>query len=305
MVCFQRLGNELTLHLFLNKKTPRYLVTNYRPISLLCITSKIFERCVFNHCYNHLSQFLSEFQNGFLKGRSTETQLLETYHYILHSLANGKEVDVLYLDLSKAFDKVDHSLLLAKLKGYGISALLLKCFRSYLADRSQRVVLDVYSDWLLVASGVPQDSILGTLLFLLFVNNMPDYVCSDSKLALFADDSKLYRTLESSRSQSLLQQDLDGLYKWSLDSNMTFNVSKCKALHISKKKSPSVYLPYRLGNDNLKCAFLITDLGISISCDLQWKYHIRKMIAGANRKLGPGPPREFAGPGAKFYSGPL
>ena len=115
---------------------------------------------------------------------------------------------------------------------------------------------------------------------------MPDYVCSDSKLALFAHDSKLYRTLESPRSQSLLQQDLDGLYKWNLDSNMTFNVSKCKALHVSKKKSPSVYLPYRLSNDNLECAFLITDLGIGISCDLQWKYHIGKMIAEANRKLG-------------------
>ena len=206
---------------------------------------------------------------------------------ILHSLAKGKEVDVLYLDLSKAFDKVDHLLLLAKLKGYGISAFLLKWFRSYLADGAERVVLEgVYSDWLPVTSGVPQGSILGPLLFPVFVNNMPDYVCSDSKLAIFADDSKLYRTLESPRSQSLLQQDLDGLYKWNLDSNMTFNVSKCKALHVSKKKSPSVYLPYRLSNDNLECAFLITDLGISISCDLQWKYHIGKMIAGANRKLG-------------------
>ena len=105
------------------------LPSNYRPISLLCITSKIFEQCVFNHCYNHLSQFLSESQHGFVKGRSTETQLLETYHYILHFLAKGKEVDVLYLDLSKAFDKVDHLLLLAKLKGYGISALLRKWFR--------------------------------------------------------------------------------------------------------------------------------------------------------------------------------
>ena len=151
----------------------------------------------------------------------------------------------------------------------------LKWFRSYLADGPQRVVLEgVYSNWLPVTSGVPQGSILGPLLFLVFVNNMPDYVCSDSKLALFADHSKLYRILESPRSQSLLQQDLDGLYRWSLDSNMTFNVSKCKALHMSKKKSPSVYLPYRLGSDNLECASLITDLGISISCDLQWKYHI-------------------------------
>ena len=115
---------------------------------------------------------------------------------------------------------------------------------------------------------------------------MSDHVCSDWKLALFVDDSKLYRTLESSRSQSLLQQDLDGLYRWSLDSNMTLNVSKCKTLHISKKKSPSAYLPYRLGSDNLECASLNTDLGISISCDLQRKYHIGKMIAGANRKLG-------------------
>ena len=191
-MCFQRLGNELKLPIF-EQEDPS-LPSNYRPISLLCITSKIFERCVFNHCYNHLSQFLSESQHGFLKGRSIETQLLETYHYILHSLAKGKEVDVLYLDLSKAFDKVDHSLLLAKLKGYGISAPLLKRFRSYLADRSQRVVLEgVYSDWLPVTlPGAPQGSILGPLLFLVFVNNMPDYVCSDSKLALFADDSNYF-----------------------------------------------------------------------------------------------------------------
>ena len=111
------------------------LVQNYRPISLLCTVSKVLERCVFNHCYPHLIQFIYHLQHGFLKGRSTETQLLEVYHDILASLACGKEIDAIYLELLKAFDRVSHNLLIAKLERYGICGPLLHWFRSYLSGR--------------------------------------------------------------------------------------------------------------------------------------------------------------------------
>lgn len=150
------------------------------------------ERCVFNHCYPHLSPFLHQLQHGFQPGKSTETQLLEVYHDILDKLANGQEVDVIHLDLSKAFDKVPHRLLLSKLQLLGISGPVLLWFSSYLSDRYQRVVDDGISpDWLPVTSGVPQGSILGPLLFLVFINDMSCSITHESKLGLFADDSKL------------------------------------------------------------------------------------------------------------------
>ena len=119
------------------KKDDPTITSNYRPISLLCVISKVLERCVFNHCYHHLSPSFYQFQHGFLKGKSTTTQLLEVYHDILDSVASGNEVDVIYLDLSKAFDKVPHNLLLLKLKHYGINGSLLSWFGSYLTDRYQ------------------------------------------------------------------------------------------------------------------------------------------------------------------------
>ena len=125
--------------------------------------------------YLHLPYHL---QHGFLRKRSTVMQLLEVYHNILNSVASGKEVDIIYLDLSKAFDKVSHNLLLLKLNNYGISGPLLSWFlRNYLTDRYQRVVLDgVYSKWFPITSGVPQVSILGPLLFLVYVNDVPNYI---------------------------------------------------------------------------------------------------------------------------------
>ena len=128
-------------------------------------------------------------------------------------VAGGQEVDVIHLDLSKPFDKVPHDLLLTKLHRHGISGTALRWFASYLSNRQQRVVLEgAFSDWLPVTSEVPQGSILGPLLFLVFANEMPSYVQHGSSLALFADDSKLYRPIDSVSSPALLQSDLDGLH---------------------------------------------------------------------------------------------
>ena len=180
-------------------------------------------------------------QHGFQKGKATITKLLQVYHNILDSvLASGKETDVVYLDLTKAFDKVPHQMLLPKLKCYGIPGPLLEWFRSYLTNRSQRVAVEgTFSTWLPVTSGVPQGSILGPLMFLVYINDLPDYPQNDSQIALFADDSKLYRTIDSPNTSYLLQQDLDCLHKWCHDWAMSFNVSKCKVMHISRTQEVS------------------------------------------------------------------
>ena len=269
------------------KKDDPTLVCNYRPISLLCILSKVMERCVFNHCYHHLSPFLYHLQHGFLRERSTVTQLLEVYHNILNSVASGKEVDIIYLDLSKAFDKVSHNLLLLKLNNYGISGPLLSWFRNYLTDRHQRVVLDgVYSKWLPITSGVPQGSILGPLLFLVYVNDVPNYIRFQSTIALFADDTKLYKSIDFPGAKNDLQADLNNLHKWSLDWGMEFNKSKCQVLHVSKRKYSQTFPQYELDGHPLECLPQVKDLGVIVSSDLTWSKHIEAIVAKANKTLG-------------------
>ena len=268
------------------KKEDPSIESNYRPISLLCVLSKVLERCVFNHCYYHLSPLLYHLQHRFLRGRSMVTQLLEVYHNIIETVASGKEVDIIYLDLSKAFDKVPHSLLLLKLNSYGISGSLLSWFSSYLTDRYQRVVLDgVYSDWLLITSGVPQGSILGPLLFLVYVNDLPSYINSQSTIALFADDSKLYKSIDLPDSTLHLQNNLDNLHKWSLDWAMKFNKSKCQALQVSRKKT-KIVSQYNLDGRPLECVPYVKDLGVTVCSDMSWSRHIEETVAKANRTLG-------------------
>ena len=172
-----------------HKREDPTLATNYRPILLLCTLSKVLERCVHNHCYHYLEPHMYHMQHGFIRGKSTTTQLLDVYHEILELVASGNEVDAIYLDFSKAFDKVPHHLLLKKFETLGIRGSLLTWFESYLKDRQQRVVIHgVCSDWLLVTSGVPQGFILGPLLFLVYCNDIPTCIEENSTLALFADD---------------------------------------------------------------------------------------------------------------------
>ena len=226
------------------KSGQRREVTNYRPISLLSLVSKVLGRCVFNKLIVHVSHQFYHLQFGFLKGKSTTAQLLEVLHDIGTMLDKRRQVDALYLDFSKAFDKVDYKLLLMKLHRFGITGNVLRWLNNYMFDRKQRVtLLGETSQALPVLSGVPQGSILGPLLFLIYVNDLPASVSTKSTIALFADDTKCYRTVKTTEDGAELQSDLTNLVGWCKTWRMDLNVSKCGVLSFTRSHKPISY-PY-------------------------------------------------------------
>jgi retron-type reverse transcriptase len=175
---------------------------------------------------------LVDIQHGFRARRSCETQLIQTVHDFAQNLDNKIQTDVAVLDFKKAFDKVSHSHLLYKLQFYGIRGDVRKWIENFLANRTQRVIVDGQaSNQISVTSGVPQGSVLGPILFLIFINDIGENL--NSKARLFADDCLLYRSIESPTDCALLQEDLNTLLLWAATWKMECNISKCFIMHIS------------------------------------------------------------------------
>ena len=267
------------------KKGEKCDIKNYRPISLLAISSKILERCIFNRIIGYIDPQITDCQHGFTTGRSTVTQLLEAYDNISKDVENRKQVDALYLDLSKAFDSVSYPHLLIKLQWFGINGKLLAWFKDYLTGRTQRTgVNGAISDPIEVISGVPQGSILGPLLFIMFINDMPHAILGDSKISLYADDSKIFKKVDSYHDCMDLQQQLDHLVEWSKRWRLNFNASKCKIMSITRKILPFRY-QYHIAGTPLERVTSMNDLGILVQDNLLWDDHIRRIVGRANRNL--------------------
>lgn len=268
------------------KKGDKQSVQNYRPISLLPAVSKVMERLIFNHLYPFLECKIHPLQHGFMKGRSCCTQLLKVYHEIGSILDKGGQIDVIFLDFSKAFDCVPHNLLLYKLESfYGISGNMLEWFRDYLTDRKQKVLVEnVCSEFEAVTSGVPQGSILGPLMFLLYINDMA-FLDTSCSIALFADDSKCFKQVRSSNDCLSLQHDLDVLYKWSCSWQMDFNASKCKVLSITRSHDPIVF-NYCMNGTPLEKVGSFKDLGVVVDETLSFTEHVNSTISKSSKVCG-------------------
>ena len=252
------------------------LVSNYRPISLLSTVDKVFERLVFKYLYNHLmdNNILTPFQSGFIPGDSTTNQLTYLYDTFCEALDSGKEVRVVFCDISKAFDRVWHNGLLCKLKAAGITGTALNWFKDYLKNRKQRVVLPgVMSNWVTVKAGVPQGSILGPLLFLLFINDIVSDIASN--IRLFADDTTLYMIVENPLTTAeVLNSDIHKISTWAKKWLVTFNPLKTESLIISRKVNKPNHPYIYMENNQITEVNSHKHLGIFLSSDCSWHTHI-------------------------------
>ena len=277
------------------KKGDRHKSSNYRLVSLTSVCCKILEEIVHSHVMGHLDyhQLLCDAQHGSHKKRSCESQLILTIQDLANALNDGEQIDAILLDFSKAFDKVPHhsavSLitpgrhrLLEKLRYYGVRGYLNDWVADFLKDRQQEVVLEeTHSISTQVTSGVPHGTVLGPLLFLFYINDMPEGI--DSSLRLFADDSLLYSIIRTHDDQTILEEDLRKLEEWEHKWQMQFSADKCKVLWITNKKNPFV-CNYSVYLQTVKQAKY---LGATISSDLSWNPHVDNTVKKATNSIWP------------------
>ena len=235
-------GEALISPLFKGGKKDRYKAENKRPISLTSISCKVLEHILHSNIMKHLenNNILTDLQHGFRKHRSCETQLIKTVNYLAKSMNHGEQIDSILLDFSKAFDKVCHRKLLLKLEYYGIRGRKLQWIKKLLENRTQKfAVAGVTSSVSAVTSSVPQGTVLGPLLFLIYINDMPS--TASSTIGVFADDTYICRSIRNIDDYKILQEDLQKLMQWEQSWSMTFHPHKCKVLRITNKRKVIKY----------------------------------------------------------------
>uniref|UniRef100_A0A670KJT9 Reverse transcriptase domain-containing protein n=1 Tax=Podarcis muralis TaxID=64176 RepID=A0A670KJT9_PODMU len=266
------------------KKGKREDPNNYHPVSLTSIPGKILEQIIKQTVCEHLERnaVITNSQHGFLKNKSCQTNLISFFDRITSLVDEGNAVDVVYLDFSKAFDKVPHDILVKKLVKCGLGYATTQWICNWLTDRTQRVLINgSSSSWRRVTSGVPQGSVLGLVLFNIFINDLDDGL--KGILIKFADDTKLGGVANTPEDRITLQNDLDRLENWAKTSKMNFNREKCKVLHLGKKNERQ---KYKMGDTWLESSTCEKDLGVLVDHKLDMSQQCDAAAKKANAILG-------------------
>ena len=271
------------------KKGNRADASNYRPVSLTSIICKIQERIIVIHILSHLKENCLRCcqQHGFTPGKSVTTNLLEAMNVWTEALMHNIPIDILYMDYAKAFDTVPHQRLLRQVESFGITGNVLQWIRSFLHNRQQKVIANgAESSWSPVLSGIPQGSIMGPILFTLFVNDLPEKI--NSIISMFADDTKLFLPLTSDSSHDEIVADLNYLQLWAEKMQMKFHPSKCKIMHMGKNNPRRDYVMKGTNNQEytLETTECERDLGVYIDSKLQFTQHCQEKVNKANKVLG-------------------
>ena len=255
------------------KKGSKHKAENYRPVSLTCICCKVMEHIFVSQINRHLRDngILVPYQHGFREGLSCDTQLIQFIDDLHKGTTEARQVDCIVMDFAKAFDKVSHDRLLYKLEGYGIQGKALIWIQDFLHGRTQKVVIDGESSPTCpVTSGVPQGSVLGPILFLIYINDIGNNI--KSEIRLFADDTILYRKINTTADAEILQSDIQQLHKWCLEWQMAFHPSKCSLLRVKRGRSV-VGADYTLDGWTLESVPKVKYLGVTINSNLRWDDH--------------------------------
>ena len=274
------------------KSGSRFSAGNYRPISLTSIICKLMESIIRDAIVNHLAinNLIRSSQHGFMANKSCLTNLLEYLETLTTLVDMGHNVDVVYLDFAKAFDKVPHQRLLKKLESHGIGGKVLDWISAWLHERKQRVVLNgSASQWADVISGVPQGSVLGPTCFVVFINDIDEVIDIVSTfISKFADDTKCGRTISNDEDRAALQRDIDNLLEWADKWQMDFNALKCKVVHFGRTNPRYSYVMggYAPGGKVLESVEVQKDIGVMIHQSLKPSFQCAKAAKKANSILG-------------------
>lgn len=270
----------------LHKKGDTCNVSNYRPISIINAISKIFETILYKFIAQNVSKDIVPQQHGFIEGKSTVSNLLVFTNFISRAIDNGQQLDVIYTDAEKAFDKVSHCLLLEKLINFDFSETAFKLMKSYLEMRPYTVRIGKeLSEEYIATSGVPQGSNMSPLLFSIFINDLPNCITRNSECLLFADDFKIFRIISSDMDCLDLQTDLNNVSAWFAKNKMYLNIDKCCSMKFTRKQN-IISFDYTINSSTLNTTEQVVDLGVTFQANFTFNKHYEQITKKAYRMLG-------------------